>query len=45
MATVSEEIIEEVIQRTKRYMEGQKDIGDTDIKDTAGRFLTELIGG
>lgn len=44
MATVSEEIIEEVIQKTKRYIENQKDISDTDIKDTAGRFLTELIG-
>ena len=44
MAPVSDEVIEEVVQRTKRYMESQKDISDTDIKDTAGRFLTELVG-
>lgn len=44
MGAVSEEIREEVIRKTKRYMEGQKDISDQDIKDTADRFLTELVG-
>lgn len=42
---VSTEMQEEVIQRTKRYMEGQKDISDESIKDAANRFLTELLGG
>lgn len=44
MGAISEEIREEVIRKTKRYMEGQKDISDQDIKDTADRFLTELVG-
>lgn len=44
MAAVSQEIIEEVVQRTKIYMEGRQDISDTDIKDTASRFLDELAG-
>ena len=39
------EIQEEVMQRTKRYMEVQKEVGDQEIKDTANRFLTELLAG
>lgn len=45
MTAVSEEIFEEVIQKTKRYMESRKEISDTDIKDTADRFLAELTEG
>lgn len=42
---ISAEIQDAVMQRTKRYMEGQKEVADQDIKDTANRFLTELLGG
>lgn len=44
MSAVSEEMLEEIIQKTKRNMENRKDISDTDIKDTAGKYLEELIG-
>lgn len=42
---ISLEIQEAVMQRTKRYMEGQKAVDDQEIKDTANRFLTELLEG
>lgn len=42
---ISLEIQEEVMQRTKRHMEGQRDVSDQEIKDTANRFLTELLAG
>ena len=41
---VSAEVQQEVILRTKRYVEGKKDIKDEEIKDAASRFLKELAG-
>ena len=42
MAMVSAEVMEEVLGKTKRYLENQKDISDEEIKDAARRFLEEL---
>ncbi len=42
---VSLEVREEVIKKTKRILEGKKDISDEEIKDIASRTLTELING
>ena len=44
MAAVSEEIREQIMRSTQKYMEGQKDISDEEIKSTAGNFLTQLMG-
>ena len=41
---VSTEVQQEVILRTKRYVEGKKEIKDEEIKDAASRFLKELTG-
>lgn len=42
--TISAEIQKEVILRTKRYIEGKKEIKNEEIKDAASRFLKELAG-
>ena len=41
---ISAEIQKEVILRTKRYVEGKKEVKDEEIKDAASRFLKELAG-
>lgn len=43
MADFSMEILEEVMQKTKRYLESRKDITDDEIRDTARGFLEEVI--
>lgn len=42
---VSLEVREEVIKKTKRILEGKKDISDEEIKDIASKTLTELTNG
>lgn len=44
MVAVSAQIQQEMILRTKRYVEGKKDISDEEIKDAASQFLKELAG-
>lgn len=39
-----EELRKEVTAKTRRFVEGQKDVSDEVIKDTANKFLVELLG-
>lgn len=43
MADFSMEVLEEVMQKTKRCLESRKDITDDEIRDTARGFLEEVI--